>query len=502
MSMIKKVYDTYKKMAAPAKASLWFVVCNVIYKARHFITIPIYTRIMSTEQYGTYSVFNSWVLLIGAFASLNLQGNSYTVGMIKNEDRQDEYTASILGLWWANTAGCFLVMLPFRKYLVSVSGIETTVFVAAFADIFVSAGFNLWMARQRIEYKYKALLILTASVAITTPIISIPFVLGANDRGIAAILCQVAVLAIHSLITSWLILRRSGKLFDGHFWKAAYVFNLPLIAYYLSSTILNQSDRLMINKFCGSSDAGIYGIAYSFATILTVLSSAVYSAFAPWEFRNIKRNFLKNISEVSILMLLLIGAANLALIAVAPEVIKIVTTKEYYGAMWVIPPVALSSYLMSVYQLFVNLEFYYEKNKVVMVASIAVAVLNIILNLMFVPQFGYIAAAYTTLASYLVFAVVHYIFAKKFCNANHTMEKIYNIRLIIGVSLMIAAIAAAFMATYELPYIRYGILTALCVCVAWFLYRKRKILGRLLKLEHSVNNNSGRRDCNERNDSR
>ncbi len=104
---------------------------------------------------------------------------------------------------------------------------------------------------------------------------------------------------------------------------------------------------------------------------------------------------------------------NLILIAFAPEAISILAPRSYHGAIWVIPPVAASVFFMFLYNLFGNVEFYFEENKFIMIASVLGAVLNIILNYIFVPLCGYIAAGYTTLFCYIVYSLSHYIFMKK-----------------------------------------------------------------------------------------
>ncbi len=62
-----------------------------------------------------------------------------------------------------------------------------------------------------------------------------------------------------------------------------------------------------------------------------------------------------------------------------------------------------SVFFMFLYPLFANIEFYYEKTKFVMVASCSGALLNILLNYIFIGLYGYYAAGYTTLICYMVF---------------------------------------------------------------------------------------------------
>ena len=148
--------------------------------------------------------------------------------------------------------------------------------------------------------------------------------------------------------------------------------------------------------------------------------------------------------------------------ALGPELIRIFATEEYYEAIWVMPPVAASVYFMFLYPLFANVEFYYEKTKFVMVASCIGAASNIILNYIFIKLFGYIAAGYTTLACYILFAFAHYWFHKKILNENN-ITRLYDMRFIIILSLIMVMVMIVMTMIYNYPVIRYAILSIMII---------------------------------------
>ena len=55
--MIYKLFEKYRSMSIVTRATIWFLICSIIQKGFAFITTPIFTRIMSTEQYGQYSIY-------------------------------------------------------------------------------------------------------------------------------------------------------------------------------------------------------------------------------------------------------------------------------------------------------------------------------------------------------------------------------------------------------------------------------------------------------------
>ena len=58
---LKKLINKYKKVPLPAKASLWFVVCSFLQKGISFITTPIFTRIMTSDNYGVVTMYSAWL---------------------------------------------------------------------------------------------------------------------------------------------------------------------------------------------------------------------------------------------------------------------------------------------------------------------------------------------------------------------------------------------------------------------------------------------------------
>lgn len=100
--------------------------------------------------------------------------------------------------------------------------------------------------------------------------------------------------------------------------------------------------------------------------------------------------------------MIIIALANVILIAFAPEVIAVFAPLEYHDAIWVIPPVAMSVYFMFAYGFFACFEFYYEKTTYISIATSVGAVVNVVLNYIFINIFGYYAARYTILLCYIL----------------------------------------------------------------------------------------------------
>lgn len=96
--MLKKLFNKYKTMPVQVKASFWFLICGFLQKGVSVITTPIFTRLLSTAEYGQYSVFNSWLGIITVFVTLQFYSGVFVQGMVKFEDRKMQFASSLQGL--------------------------------------------------------------------------------------------------------------------------------------------------------------------------------------------------------------------------------------------------------------------------------------------------------------------------------------------------------------------------------------------------------------------
>ena len=92
------ITSKYRSLSVQAKAALWFTICSFLQKGISFITVPIFTRLMSTEEYGTYTVYLSWLQILTIMTSLYLFNGVYDNAMAKYEKQRDEYTSTMQGL--------------------------------------------------------------------------------------------------------------------------------------------------------------------------------------------------------------------------------------------------------------------------------------------------------------------------------------------------------------------------------------------------------------------
>jgi O-antigen/teichoic acid export membrane protein len=151
----------------------------------------------------------------------------------------------------------------------------------------------------------------------------------------------------------------------------------------------------------------------------------------PWIYQKIKEKRIKDIAPAAYMSIGIIMAVNLLLIMLAPEAVHIFAPPAYYEAIYCIPPVAMSVLFIYAYDLFAKFAFYYEQTRLIMLASMGGAVLNIILNYFRIQMFGYMAAAYTTLLCFILYDVFHYTLMTRICRDYLDGVRPYNTKILI-----------------------------------------------------------------------
>jgi O-antigen/teichoic acid export membrane protein len=473
-SMLHKLLGKYSKLGSPVKASFWFMVSGFLQKGISMLTTPIFTRIMTETEYGRYSVYNSWYNIISIIVTLNLAAGVYTRGLIKNEDDQDVFSSSMQGLSTTCIILFSVIYYVFHNSLNNLIGLSSYLMAVMFVDMWSTSAYQFWSNRERVAYRYKKLVALTVAFTILRPLTSVfavynvPLDLQVEAR--VSIGVMVNVILFVGLFIS--IFKKGKRYYNLEYWKYALLFNLPLIPHYLSQIVLNQTDRIMINYFCGPAEAAYYSVAYSLAMVMLIFNSAVSSTMNPWIYRSIKEKNYKKIGDISYIILIVIAFVNFIIIALAPEVLRIMAPSSYYTAVWIIPPVTASIYFMFLYNLFATFEYYFGKTRWVMYASVLGAILNIVLNAVFIPMFGFIAAGYTTLVCYILYSLAHFYFLKKVSKDYMDGYKVYNLKIILAIGLLLIAASGLMLVLYDYILAR---LCLLSLAIFFAILHKSKI---------------------------
>lgn len=476
-SVIAKVEKKYKTIPIQAKLALWLTFCTLVQKGISVLTVPIFTRMMDTVEYGRVSAYFSWLSITSIVCSFKLNAGVYNKGLSKYKDDQEGFCLAMQYTTTLITISLYMIYLLFRDPVNTFTEMGTVITSLMFLEILFSTSMGFWSVRKQYSFRYKPVVVATLFYAILNPILGLLFVSHTSyeNRGIARIFSTVIAQGVVGLFFYIVNIRKGKGKFKGEYSRFAIKFNLPLIPHYFSEYILNQSDRIMIQKICSYTQVAFYSVAYNAGMLMTIITGSLNQALIPWLYQSLDKENFDQISKVLISLATIIMLPMVIFIALAPEAIYILAGTSYASATYVIPPVAGSVVYLFFYTNFANIEFYYDYNKFTMYISMLGAALNVVLNYIFIKTFGYVAAGYTTFACYLVYCVGHYAFVehiiqKKF--GRHLIEWKYLAALFVFLLVLMVMMSL----TYKWALLRYSLIVVLLICVV---VKRKKIMDEL-----------------------
>ena len=460
--------------AKALKSGFWYLFANFAVKAMGLITTPIFTRLLTHEQFGDYSNWFSWTSIAIIIVTMSME-SSLISAKFDYENKLDQYNLSLIGITLVSTAFWTLIFNVFAGFFTDLLSLRILYMNLMLLYCFFHAVVNIFQVSERYHFRYKRAVFVALLVAVSTTVISILLVLNMRDRLTGRILGTVLPPVIIGAYLCFYFVKQ-GKKIDFSVWPYALKICIPFIPHLLSLTILNSVDRIMITKICGSSDTALYSVAYTCGHIVTILMTSMNSAFSPWLGEKLHEEAFKEIRKVSKYYISMFCALAILIMLLAPEVLLILGGHSYLEAKYVMTPVAMGCACQFLYTLFVNVEQYKKKTVGMAVASVSAALLNYILNAIFIPMYGYIAAAYTTLVGYLFLLLIHMFLVKRL-----GYQKTYSYRFIGIVILIMMIITVGVNFLYGNPIIRYLVFSVFFAIILFTLYKNRILAKKLMK---------------------
>lgn len=461
--MLKNLLEKYHNIPNSLKSSIWFAICSFLQKGVMFIVTPIYTRLLTVEEYGYYNIYQSWLSIITIFATLNLSAGVMNNCLNKKDNKfdKDNILSNFQILEIITIFLFFVILLIINFIFPNIFNYPPYILVVMGITILMNSAFSLLMTRCKFDYEYRKVIVYSIIFTFLSVFLSLMFIKTLNNKNDSLIFgfFLSSFIAYFSVLIANIKNIKYG--IDFKLWKFALLFNLPLLPHYLSLSILNMSDRIMIEKICGTYFAALYSLPYTLSTIIMVIVTAINSSLVPFTYQNIKNGNINKISIITKYISKYLVFFICFVCLLGPDIIWILGGEKYQESLLVIPPVVVSIFFMFLYSLFGNIEFYYEKKIYTTFASIGAAIINIILNYIFIDKYGYIAAAYTTLFCYFLLSFFHFIFYKVIIN--NRFESIYDLKSIYFSSFLSFLIIIFSNILYKFSALRYIIILLLVI---------------------------------------
>jgi len=387
------------------------------------ISLPILTRLFPPSDYGSY------VLAIGVVSILTIVGGWVGLSISRfypayeKKGKREEFSALILKLTFLTlfvTSLIFLSAIVFLKKQIPenlFNLLEIGIIVYIFSSLFTIL-LNFLKIRRQINW-YSGFSIWIRLAGFIFGISLIVFF----HFGLGGLLWGIVLSAGLALPFLWkMAVRKIRKINKGIPYESALElakYSFPLVIGSLAAWILSLSDRYMLELFRESKEVGIYSISYAISQNSILFITSLFAlAFNPlsiiiWENQGekISKEFVASGTRY---FLILCIPAVIGMSILREPILRFFSTPNYYEGAKIIPLVGLGIFFFGLTQRFGIGLALYKKTHFYMYSFIFSALLNLGLNLLFIPKYGYLAAAATTVVSYAFLLGLTVIFSRRF----------------------------------------------------------------------------------------
>ena len=394
-----------------------------------FLMLPIYTSKLSTEEYGTYDFLVTLSIFLLPVITLMMEESMFRF-LIDAEDFKDKrriITATIL----YTTIGTILFSI-IAALIMSIIKYEYTLVFILFVISNILIGLSNSLSRG--SGKIKLYSLSNFILGITTIILNILFIV-TFKLGTSGLLWANTIANSVTAIIIFIILRAhrfvDKKYISKKVLSQMVKYSVPLVPNNLSWVIISMSDRLMLTNMMGAGANGIYSIANKFPNIINTFYSFFSTAWKESAARMLKEGKKsKAYNSIYKDVKVFVKAIVLGVIAIMPFAFKILINDSYSEAYIYIPILTIATYYTIMSNFYGGIFAAFKNTKVMGVTTIAAAIINIAINLIFIPIYGIYAASFSTLISNLIIYVYRRVKLGEYVKLKEKFNIVYWILLI------------------------------------------------------------------------
>lgn len=448
------------------------IVGFVFNKAISFLMIPILTRILTTSDYGKISTYAAWMALLAYIIGMALE---YSIRNAYVDYKQDinRYMSALCGL---SIVGAVIIggVIFFTNRLIG-HQMNDVLCICCILHAYVHAIVNYMnMKFTMCEQYIERVTILVVPNLLSSIIGVILILLMSDDKYMGRIWGYIIVFVPLGIIILTSQIRKGKTFYDKLYWKYALSISLPMVAHGLSNVILNNFDRILLSNIRNDSEAGIYSLVYNFSMIAIAFTTAIENIWIPWFTQKMEEKQYNVINKIVNVYIYIVVVIICGILMVAPEMLMLMSSKEYWSGKIIIAPVVLSSFMIFLYSIHVAVEIFYKSSKYTAFNTFVAATLNVVLDVILIPHYGIAGAAYTTLFSYIISFVMHYHYSKKLNNELYPFKNYLFPILIVAVATIISYL---FLENW---IVRWAIAVVLGLITLFAFVKRNEIAGKLM----------------------
>ena len=449
------------------RSGIGYTLGNILIKGINFLTLPIFSRLLSPEEFGVYNIFVSYDAILFVIMGLALHASIQSANL-EFRGQINRYTSSISLIYVGNALVFLAIVALFYRQLSNLLDLPPVAVILLVLGSFSTALITLYNTRVSLDYAYKKYLLVSACSSVSNVGVSLLLVLTVfrEQRALGRMIGSVVPLFVIALLILFSFFRKERPRPNRKYWRFGILYSLPIIPHGISQVLLAQFGRIMIRNMEGDAPAGIYSLAGNIKLVLTIITDSIATAWTTWFYARMDEGDKNGIQKRSVQLMGLFFVLTVGLMALSPELVFILGGKEYALAKFVAIPMVMDAFILFLYNIIVPSEYYSKKTSFIMVGTMAAAIINIVLNYVFILRFGFLAVGYTTLFAYVCYLVLHIIISRR-------LVKFFVLPLkwIAAACILLAGLAAWNLWLMDNLLLRWGMCAVVVIPVSLLLLR-------------------------------
>ena len=396
--------ENQKTLTVPARASVGFTVTGLLARGIGVLLTPLFSRLLTAEEYGLYSLYLTWLGIFTVLATLGIAGSVLYRGMQKYRTDGAAFLCSASSLSALFFFVSLLLYLLFHAAIDRFTGLGMNLTLLLFMQIGANLSLSLFAAECRYRYRPLPYALFTLGGEVLSALAALLLIRYAPHPETARIYATLGVSLLFALPLTVLRYRRGGCLFRREHLSFLLPFTLSLFPHYAASVLLSEGGRAVVGRRLGRAALAGYGISSALGLSLSFLSVGIGAAYQPWVMRKIAAGEGEKIADVSAHLSLLFTLLSSLSMLVMPEIFSLLAPAEYRESLPAVLPLALSVLPHFLSSVLAGILLTKENVRPVTTVTLAVALLSLLADAVLVPRFGAVASGFVTLGTaYLLF---------------------------------------------------------------------------------------------------
>ena len=381
---------------------------SVLNRLIGFILLPLYTRYLTTVDYGISSLLLTTNSVAVIMAKWGMGSALFREVIYHDRDEEEVESTALFFLLGEGILffGALLLLSGQISRLIFGDDSQTFLLRLTFLTGFLQMVQVVFMARLRIREQSSLYAGLSVSRFVVGTGFNIYFV-AILQRGVAGlVLSTLSTTAIFSVIYLILILRHVKLLFSMSALWSMLRFGVPLVPGNIASLIMTAADRYFLQHYSTTAEVGLYSLGYKIGLVMSMIVQAVQLAWPAQKFEIMKDpDAERKFSRILTIYMAGLGFISLGFSVLTREMLVVMTTPDFYAASTVVPLILLS-YLFYGSRFMTNIGLVREnKNQYASMVIMGTAIVNLGLNYWLIPRYGMMGAAWATLISYGILSI-------------------------------------------------------------------------------------------------